>query len=197
MEEQAILAIGKAGQVYRSLSGFTPAPKGVWQSGLLSRQKIMGIYSPFTIEANYNRDMPVFNIPSTLCHELSHLKGYMREDEANFIAWLACQCSDQPQFAYSGHMLAFGYAMNALWNAGEQEAYREIYAGLCQNARTDLREDADFWHMYDGRAAEVSQAVNHTYLKLNRQQDGVKSYGRMVDLLLAYQRTVQGVRTES
>lgn len=186
MERQAVLAMKEAGKTYESLSGFTPHPKAVWQSGLLSKMKIMGIYSPFTIEANYNREMPVFNIPSTLCHELSHLKGYMREDEANFVAWLACMASDQPQFTYSGHMLAFSHAMNALWNAGEQEAYREIYAGLCQNAKEDLQKDSAFWHQYDGKAAEVSQTVNDTYLKLNSQDDGVKSYGRMVDLLLAY-----------
>lgn len=191
MEQQAVLAMKEAGKTYESLSGFTPHPKAVRQSGLLSKLKIMGIYSPFTIEANYNREMPLFNIPSTLCHELSHLKGYMREDEANFVAWLACMASDQPQFTYSGHMLAFSHAMNALWNAGEREAYREIYAGLCQNAKEDLEEDSAFWHQYDGKAAEVSQTVNDTYLKLNSQDDGVKSYGRMVDLLLAYRRSVK------
>lgn len=188
MERQAVLAMKEAGETYESLSGFTPEPKAVWQSGLLSKVKIMGIYSPFTIEANYNREMPVFNVPSTLCHELSHLKGYMREDEANFVAWLACMASDQPQFTYSGHMLAFSYAMDALWNTGEKEAYREIYAGLCQNAKEDLQADSAFWLQYDGKAAEVSQTVNNTYLKLNSQDDGVKSYGRMVDLLLAYRR---------
>ena len=112
----------------------------------------------------------------------------MREDEANFVAWLACMASDQPQFTYSGHMLAFSYAMDALWNTGEKEAYREIYAGLCQNAKEDLQADSAFWLQYDGKAAEVSQTVNNTYLKLNSQDDGVKSYGRMVDLLLAYRR---------
>lgn len=188
MEEQAVLAVKAAGETYESLSGFTPEPKAVWQSVRLSKRKITGIYSPFTIEANYNRDMPLFNVPSTLCHELSHLKGYMREDEANFVAWLACMASDQPQFVYSGHMLAFGYAMDALWNAGEKDAYREIYAGLCRNAKEDLQADSEFWHQYDGKTAEVSKAVNDTYLKLNSQEDGVKSYGRMVDLLLAYRR---------
>ncbi|MBQ6801694.1 MAG: DUF3810 family protein, partial [Oscillospiraceae bacterium] len=35
---------------------------------------------------------------------------------------------------------------------------------------------------------EVSDAVNDTYLKLNDQQEGTRSYGKMVDLLLAYRR---------
>ena len=54
--------------------------------------------------------------------------------------------------------------------------------------KEDLQADSAFWLQYDGKAAEVSQTVNNTYLKLNSQDDGVKSYGRMVDLLLAYRR---------
>ena len=34
MEQQAVLAIKEAGKTYESLSGFTPEPKAVWQSGL-------------------------------------------------------------------------------------------------------------------------------------------------------------------
>ena len=188
MERQAVEAMKAAGEIYGTLSGYTPEPKAVWQSWLLSRGMIMGVYSPFTIEANYNQDMPMFNIPSTLCHELSHLKGYMREDEANFIAWLACVCSGQPQFQYSGHMLAYTYAMAALWNAGETDAYREIYSQLCRRAREDLLADDAFWESYDGAVAEVSQDLNDVYLKINSQEDGVRSYGRMIDLLLAYRR---------
>lgn len=37
-------------------------------------------------------------------------------------------------------------------------------------------------------AAKLSDAVNDTYLKANNLTDGVHSYGRMVDLLLAEAR---------
>ncbi len=173
---------------FSETEGFPTVSGSTEELEALSRGMIMGVYSPFTIEANYNQDMPMFNIPSTLCHELSHLKGYMREDEANFIAWLACVCSGQPQFQYSGHMLAYTYAMAALWNAGETDAYREIYSQLCRRAREDLLADDAFWESYDGAVAEVSQDLNDVYLKINSQEDGVRSYGRMVDLLLAYRR---------
>ena len=32
---------------------------------------------------------------------------------------------------------------------------------------------------------EAVEAMNNTYLKANRQEDGVKSYGRMMDLLIS------------
>ncbi len=69
------------------------------------------------MEANYNGHMPEMDIPSTVCHELSHLKGFMREDEANFIAYLACRQSDSAAFRYSGALLAYIYSGNALYKA--------------------------------------------------------------------------------
>ena len=44
---------------------------------------LMGIYFPFSMEANYNQDMYKAKLPDTICHELAHTKGYIQEDEAN------------------------------------------------------------------------------------------------------------------
>ena len=76
------------------MEGFYPRPKKLAVSEVLSYQGLTGIYLPFTIEANYNGDMTAYNIPFTVCHELSHLRGFMEEREANFIAFLACIGSD-------------------------------------------------------------------------------------------------------
>ena len=103
----------RLGQSYPQLDGYYPYPKPLINSRLLSVQQLCGIYSPFTIEANYNREMPYYNIPHTICHELSHLKGFMREDEANFIGYLACIGSDSPDFRYSGYLTGWVYAGNA------------------------------------------------------------------------------------
>ena len=35
--------------------------------------------------------------------------------------------------------------------------------------------------------------MNDAYLRLNQQEDGVQSYGRMVDLLLAYYREIDKI----
>jgi len=40
--------------------------------------------------------------------------------------------------------------------------------------------------------SEVANQINDTYLKVNGQSDGVKSYDRMVDLLVSYRKTEQG-----
>lgn len=173
---------------YPQFKSWYPYPKPLINPRLLSVQQLTGIYSPFTIEANYNSEIPGYNIPHTICHELSHLQGYMREDEANFIGYLACIGSDAEAFQYSGYLTGWVYAGNALAKA-DFEGYCRLYEQLDPQAIEDLGENNRFWDQFEGTVAEVSTKVNDTYLKAHSQTDGVKSYGRMVDLMLVYYRS--------
>ncbi|MCD8221037.1 MAG: DUF3810 domain-containing protein [Clostridiales bacterium] len=184
-KQESVAAMKKLGETYEVLGGFYPMPKELLVSWILSVQQLCGVYSPFTIEANFNGDMPDYNIPHTMCHELSHLRGFMREDEANFIGYLACVGSDSRAFRYSGYLTGWVYAGNQL-AAADWERYAELNATLCEQAQQDLRENNAYWDQYEGKVAEVSNQVNDAYLKANGREDGVKSYGRMVDLMLAY-----------
>lgn len=187
LEKESVKAMKGLGEAYPELAGYYPSPKPLLWSYFFSVQQLCGQYSPFTVEATYNRSMPDYNIPHTVCHELSHLRGFMREDEANFIGYLACIESEVDVFRYSGYLTGWVYATNALAKA-DWEAYAEICGQLSEKAWDDLRNNNEFWGKYEGKAAEVSNRMNDTYLKLNSQTDGVNSYGRMVDLMLAYAR---------
>ncbi len=183
--DAAVFAMERLAEEYPDIKGYYPRPKPVCVSEILSYQGLTGVYSPFTVEANYNADMPDYNIPFTLCHELSHLRGFMQEEEANFIAFLACSGSERKDFQYSGYLLAWSYSMSALRRSAAEE-WQEVRAGLDEQIEADLRQNSLFWDSYDGKVAEVSDIVNDTYLKVNGQSDGVKSYGKMVDLIIAY-----------
>ena len=186
---QARAAMTGLGKQYPSLSGYYPTPKGVAFSWGMSHLRLTGMFSPFTIEANYNRDIPDYEIPYTICHELAHLKGWIREDEAGFIAYLACRESQEPALQYSGTLNALSYAMNALYGAGRRESYVRIYDSLPEQAKRDYRASNRYWKQFETKVAEVSTSLNDHYLKANAQSDGVQSYGRMVDLLLAERRS--------
>lgn len=185
--QRAKEAYDKMQERYPTLTAGYGPTKQLWLSQYLSYTKITGFFFPFTVEANVNNDVPDYSIPSTMCHELSHLRGFMREDEANFIGYLACTHSKEDELRYSGYMLAFIYANNALYSA-DAETASQIYSRLDEGVRRDLAANSAYWAQFEGPVAEISSAVNDTYLKVNRQEDGVKSYGRMVDLLLAEQR---------
>ena len=55
-----------------------------------------------------------------------------------------------------------------------------------ENARRDLAANDVFWAKYEGKIAEVSNQINDAYLKSNGQEQGVKSYDKMVDMLVVY-----------
>ncbi len=162
-------------------------PKPVLFSELMSYADIAGMYFPFTVESNINTDGPFFTIPATMGHELAHQCGFMREDEANFIGYLACKDAADPLTRYSGYTLAYDYALSALIRA-DRDAAVAVNDTLSDAVRADRQARAEYLKQFEGPVAEASNAANNAYLKANQQQDGTRSYGRMVDLLLAEAR---------
>ena len=183
--EGAVEAMHGLAEEFPALEGYYPQPKKLLLSEFLSYQGLTGIYSPFTVEANYNGDMTAYNIPFTACHELSHLRGFMQEEEANFIAFLACIESERTDFRYSGYLSGWVYCMNALYRT-DHEAWQEVRLLLEEEVEPDLEANSAFWDAYEGRISETADKINDTYLKANGQADGVQSYSRMVDLIVAY-----------
>jgi len=173
---------------YPVLAGSYGEPKPVLLSELMSSTEITGIFFPFTMEANVNVDVPDYTIPATMLHELAHLRGFMREDEANYLAYLAGMKSGNIEFQYSSTMLALVTAGNALYDQ-DPDKYFEIRDLYSEGVLKDISADAQYWVKYeDTVVSTVSNQINDTYLKANDQTDGVKSYGRMLDLLLAKYR---------
>ncbi len=177
----AYRALAKQSDLFAARYG---APKAVALSRQLSYTDIEGIYIAFTAEANLNTDMPDALFLSAACHEVAHQYGFAREDEANFIAYLACQASDDPELMYSGTLLALIHSMNALYGY-DADAYGEIAATYDKGVKRDINYQTLYWKQFEGPVSETSTKVNNAYLKSNNQTDGVNSYGRMVDLLLA------------
>ncbi len=160
--------------------------KPLLTSKIFSMVLTTGIYIPF--ESGINVDVPAFTIPATMCHELTHFRGFMREDEANFLAYLACLKSEREDFRYSGSLLAFEYAFSALYK--EDQALAQKIAKLCdQRVLSDIRCEDEYWKPYRGTpVSNASGAIYEGYLQSNGQESGTKSYGEMIDLLLAYYR---------
>lgn len=185
MAEEAVKAMKGLGKKYPVLERSYPRPKAVVSSGIMSSLGITGIFWPFTMEANVNVQVEGFTIPAVMCHELSHVSGFMREDEANFIAYLACKNSDSLELQYSGYMMALEYAIDKLYEV-DKDAYIEVRKSYSIEMQEDIRADHSYWEKYRGTSVrEASSFVNDSYLKANNQVDGIMSYGRMVDLLLA------------
>lgn len=77
--------------------------------------------------------------------------------------------------------------MNALYRT-DRETWQEVRGLLDERAETDVAANSEFWSSYEGVISETAERVNDTYLRVNGQAEGVKSYDRMVDLIVAYFR---------
>lgn len=172
---------------YPELKGQYGIPKGIFLSKALSISGISGIYSPLTFEANVNTEIPDSMLPSTTCHEIAHQRGFAREDEANFISYLACIQHPDVEFQYSGTLLALIHAMNAL-NRHDKGRFIDLHGKYSEGVLRDLKFIRKFWKSYEGPIERASSKLNNAYLKSNYQKDGIYSYGRMVDLLIAEYR---------
>lgn len=184
---RAAAGFAQAGESQPALRLRTSSPKPVFFSTPLSYLGIAGIYVPFTAEANVNGTVPDPDLPFNASHELAHSQGFAREDEANYLGYLACRLHADRDFRYSGLLAASLYAQAAL--AGEdREAYRALEDRRSPAVRRDVGALRAWSERYRGRVSRASRAVNHAYLRSQGQADGVRSYGRMVDLILAERR---------
>ncbi len=190
---RAQLGYDRVAAIYPALGGRYAHPKGVLSSGLWSYTGIEGMYFPFTGEANVNTAIPASALPFAACHEMAHQRGFAREDEANYIGYLACRFHPDADFRYSGTLAAATEAMHQLYRY-DPDRHAELAARYGTAVGRDLAYESAFWQAHEGRVSEATNRVNDSYLKANGQAEGVQSYGRMVDLLLAEYRAERGGR---
>ncbi|MGI6264394.1 MAG: DUF3810 domain-containing protein [Acutalibacteraceae bacterium] len=185
---QAETGFRAAGRDCDLLWGGTWQPKPVRLSHWWSYTGITGMYFPFFAEANVNVDVPVFDIPFTAAHELAHTRGFAREDECNFIAWLTCLYQDDPLYRYSGQLMAYLYCENAL-KAYDNDLRWQIRDTCSEAVQRDLQLQHDYWAAFEGEVQQVSTEVNDAFLTVQGEEDGVFSYDRVVALIMAYYQT--------
>ena len=174
---------------YGAFDGKVTRPKTVLWSKGLSWCGITGVYIGLTAEPNVNVDAPDFLLPQTAAHELAHQLGVASEDEAEFAGILACLYSDDPLVAYSGLLSALISCGNALHKQAP-ERYRAIYDTYGPGLLHDLRYHRAYWKAFEGKTEEKANQMNDAYLRYNGQENGVMSYGKVVDMLLAYREQI-------
>lgn len=179
------------------LEGYYSEPKPLYASWFFCQQYMCGYYFPFSLEANYNDMMYIMNFPYTMCHELSHLKGYIYENEANYLAYLACVGSGDEVFEYSGYLNVLYYVerdlIDALTQRGELERYESLTPIKAQVHLDNVYVTGEQWEKVNEQSpldtqfvSDVTDAFLETNLTVNGVSDGVVSYSRVVGLLLSY-----------
>lgn len=178
-----------ADEVTEAVSKYTGVnaarPKYVLSSRLMSYTKITGVFFPFTGEANVNYNTTAPSLPLTMAHELMHCRGVTAEDEANFFAFVSLYEEGSDFCKYSAVYMGLLYSLPKLKNA-DKNLYAEVVAKLSDGVKEDINAYSAHWAKYSGVVARASTKINNSYLIAQGEDDGVSSYGRVIDLMLAY-----------
>lgn len=153
---------------------FTGRPKATWFSLLMSELHITGIDFPFTSEANVNYLLPSIDIPFTMAHEIAHLKGVMREDDANTVALYVCITSNDPYVRYSGYFRGFHRLLEIKAYTNRKE-YNDIVSKMNSQIAIDIRDYNLYFQEHD-LLEDISDFMNDLYLSINGEKEGTDSY---------------------
>jgi hypothetical protein len=160
-------------------------PKPLYLPRLASWMGISGFYIAFTGEVAFNDLIPASDLPMVIAHHKAHQRGYAREDEANFIGYLACINSTDPYTRYSGYL--HGLRVLEVLKKGNQQRYEELLSRLGEGPAADMRARAEFWdRMKSSALAPVARRVFSGYLRANRVPGGIKNYDEDVALIIGY-----------
>lgn len=146
-----------------------------------------GYLNPFTNEAQVNYLMPMYNSPTTSCHEMAHQMGFASESECNFIGFLASVKNEDLYFQYSGYSFALRYCLNN-WYARDEKIFDELLKTIHPGILKNYKESEVFWKQYDTFIDKGFHAFYDNFLKLNQQKEGIESYSKFVNLMVNYYR---------
>lgn len=144
-----------------------------------------GYYNPFSGEAQVNTTIPRFLEPFVTAHEIAHQLGYAKENEANFVGFLACRYSSSPVLKYSLYFDMYNYAIGEV-NRRDTALARQFQRQLHPQAVKDIREYRDFYGRYRNPVEPVIMWFYGNYLKANNQPAGKQTYNEVVAWLIAY-----------
>lgn len=144
-----------------------------------------GYYNPFSGEGQVNTTVPRFLEPYVTTHEMAHQLGYARENEANFVGYLACRSFPNNAFRYSVYYDMYNYALIEIYDRDTTLA-RSFQDRAAPQVKKDQREFRDFYRRYRNPLEPLIMWGYGQFLKANNQPAGKRSYNEVVAWLIAY-----------
>ena len=195
LQTEAKACMQRLAQIYPQFSGYYPDAKPIHHAYFFSQQSLLGIYYPHSMEANYNPVVYDINLPDTICHEYTHLKGNIFEDEAGYYAFLSCMTSESHDFRYSAYITALEWLeLDFGDDAAAQAEFDEIWAEcdplVFQDLYTYVPEE--YWEVHKETdeviptdlVNDTAETIMDASLKVNGISEGTHSYHGMTALLL-------------
>jgi hypothetical protein len=144
------------------------------------RAGVAGMTDPYFLETFIATDLLPFERAHVIAHEWAHLAGFNDEGDANFVGFLATQ-EGTAAHQYSGWLFLYAEVSAAV----DRAAFRAIGSRLAPGPRGDLLAIRDrLTRNVNRRLSAAGWQVYDQYLKANRVEEGTRSYGQVVTLIL-------------
>ena len=182
---EAELAYKQASATYPFLSFNGNSVKPSLFSYLGNYLGFQGYYNPFSGEAQVNTTVPRFIEPFVTAHEIAHQLGYARENEANFVGFLATHRYPNNAFLYSVYYDMYNYCIIEL-GASDTTLARASIERIHPQVKKDIKEYRAFYRKYRNPIEPIIMWGYGEYLKANNQPEGKRSYNQVVLWLVAY-----------
>lgn len=149
--------------------------------GMLLMNGTSGLCAPFTLEAHVDGGLPDTFFVAVAAHELGHIAGVCDEGETNLLGFVA---GLQAENSYARYCVALDLYLDVARQL-RTEKLQEAMRRLPETAREDIRamQEAsrryriDFFQKWSWR-------MYNRYLKSQGVKEGVRSYGRGVQLVV-------------
>lgn len=172
---------------YEFVEAIQPKIKKSLFSLPLSYSGFAGYVNPFTNESQYNARIIDFKKPVTIVHEIAHQMGYAKENEANFIAyWVLLKQGNELQ-KYSASTSILRNLLGEVYRI-DQDYFEEYKTCINYGIRENYRESQEFWDAYANPIEPIMKQFYTSYLNINNQPMGMKSYSYVTDLLINYHK---------
>jgi hypothetical protein len=182
--KESVQAFKELGNQYSFFKYSVRSVKPSFYSYLGNYLGFQGYYNPWSGEANVNTTVPRFLEPYVTTHEIAHQLGYAKENEANFVAFLACKNYNNT-FRYSVYYDMFNYTIGEIYRQDTALA-RSYMEKAHPQFLADQKEFRDFYKRYKNPIAPVIMWGYGEFLKANNQPAGKRSYNEVVIWLIAY-----------
>ena len=159
-------------------------------AGLLLSIRTSGIYIPHAVEGHIDGGSYYKQHPFTLAHEMAHGYGYTDESVCNFIAYLTCRNSDLAIVRYSAELAYWRYLARA-YRQYHPEEWVKTYDSLDPGLLADLQQIRDHITRYPDLMPIMKDIIYDNYLKSHGVSAGIKSYDMMIDLIAAYEASIE------
>ncbi len=183
-------AYSAAAKKYPKLSYHSFAVKPSLFSKPLSYMGFHGYYNPVTTEAQINASIPDFFKPIVALHEMAHQLGFAQEDQANLIAFIAAEHSNNAAIKYAYYFDLMLYSRGAL-QLSDSTFVKEKFGQASAKLKHDIAQWRKYVTTHQSPAASLSAWFYNKFLQVNATSKGVSSYNDALGIIINWRKQVK------